>query len=241
LIGISPIFACGLAAAQGHHIQKTSASFFKNMARPSGVLTAPGAISDESAKRLKENWQQRFSEHGAGGVAVVGDGLKFEGMTMTSVDAQLIEQLKWSGENVCTAFSMPSYMVGIAPPPTYTNIEALTQQYLSQCLQTHIEGIELALDEGLGLVDVRGDTLGVELDLDVLLRMDTATRYATWKSAIGGGWMAPNEARKKENLAPVAGGDTPYMQQQNFSLGALAARDKSPAPSTTLPPASGEQ
>ena len=37
--------------------------------------------------------------------------------------------------------------------------------------------------------------------------------------------MAPNEARAGENLRPVAGGDSPYLQQQNYSLAALAKRD----------------
>ena len=35
----------------------------------------------------------------------------------------------------------------------------------------------------------------------------------------------PNEARAEIGLQPVAGGDTPYLQQQNYSLAALAKRD----------------
>jgi phage portal protein BeeE len=37
--------------------------------------------------------------------------------------------------------------------------------------------------------------------------------------------MKPNEARLKENLPPVEGGDTPYLQQQNWSLAQLDKRD----------------
>jgi hypothetical protein len=37
--------------------------------------------------------------------------------------------------------------------------------------------------------------------------------------------MSPNEARAGENMQPVAGGDSPYLQQQNYSLAALAKRD----------------
>lgn len=62
-----------------------------------------------------------------------------------------------------------------------------------------IESIELCLDEGLGLV---AQSYGVELDMDALLRMDTATRYKSHSDAIGGGWLAPNEARFKEDLPP---------------------------------------
>jgi HK97 family phage portal protein len=236
LVGTSPIFACGMAAAQGHSIQKSSAAFFKNMARPSGILTAPGAIGQDTADRLKKDWIEKFSGKNAGAVAVLGDGLKFEAMTMTAVDAQVIEQLKWSGETVCSAFGVPAFMVGIAPPPPYTNIEALTQQYWSQCLQADFEDIECLMADGLGLNDAAtDDQIAAKFDLRVLLKMDTATRYKTWKDAISGGWMAPNEARLNENMPPVKGGDTPYLQVQNYSLAALAARDAEGPPSK-LPP-----
>jgi len=54
--------------------------------------------------------------------------------------------------------------------------------------------------------------------------------------------MAPNEGRAKLDLKPKTGGDSPYLQQQNYSLAALAKRDAQAdpfAPNTpSLPPAS---
>jgi hypothetical protein len=58
------------------------------------------------------------------------------------------------------------------------------------------------------------------------MRMDTATLVRSISEAIGSGAMAPNEGRKRLSLPPVAGGDTPYLQQQNYSLAALDERDK---------------
>jgi HK97 family phage portal protein len=235
LIGVSPIFACGLAASQGLRIQNNSQKFFANMSRPSGVLTAPGPIADATAARLKAAWESNFGGDNIGKVAVLGDGLKYEAMTISPVDAQLIEQLKMSAETVCSCFHVPPYMVGVGPMPAYNNIEALNQQYYSQCLQAKIESIELLLDEGLGLVDTDAG-YGVELDLDALLRMDSATRFDTWGKAIGAGIMSPNEARAKADLPPVRGGDTPYLQQQNYSLAALDKRDSQPDPFATNAP-----
>ena len=48
----------------------------------------------------------------------------------------------------------------------------------------------------------------------------------TAADGVGAGIMAPNEGRKWFNLLPVKGGDTPYLQQQNYSLAALNERDK---------------
>jgi HK97 family phage portal protein len=221
LIGVSPIYASGVAAMQSAAIQDNSAKFFQNMSRPSGILTAPGAISDETAARLKETWQTNYGGENAGKVAVVGDGLKYEVMTITAADSQLIEQLKFTGEMICATFHVPPYKLGLGPMPTVNNTAALNQQYYDQCLQPIAENMELRLDDGLEL------TFPFEtwFDTSALLRMDPDTRLKSHTEAISGGWLSPNEARREEDRPPVEGGDTPYLQQQNFSLQALSKRD----------------
>lgn len=234
LIGLSPITACGIAAMQGLRIQETSTLFFQNRANPSGVLTAPGYIKDETAARVKEYWDESFSGSNAGRVAVLGDGLKYEAMTVTAVDSQLIEQLRWTAENVCTAFRVPAYMVGAGPAPKYDNLEGLVTQYYTQCLQSLIESIELLLDAGLGLASDEG----IEFDLDGLSRLDMRSRTAAAREAVGAGVMTPNEARLKYfNLPPVPGGDSPYLQVQNYSLEALSKRDAKDDPFASAPKA----
>ena len=220
LIGVSPIYACGVTATNGLKIQGNSTKFFANMSRPIGILSAPGAISDETATRLKTAWETNFSGDNMGKLAVVGDGLKYEAMTVTPQDAQMVEQLRMTADIICAVFHVPAYKV-LGTAPAYNNIEALTQEYYSQALQVHIESIELLLEEGLGLAP----KYSCQFDLSSLLRMDTATRYKAYSDAINGGWMHPNYARINENLTPVKGGDSPYMQQQQFSLEALAQRD----------------
>lgn len=229
LVGISPIYANGLTATQGLTIQRNATKFFENAAMPGGILTAPAAISDETAGRLKEYWEGNFSGEKSGRIAVLGDGLKFERMAMTSVESQMIEQLKWTAEVVCSTYHVPPYKIGVGAPPSYNNIQALNVEYYSQCLQGLIEAAESCLDAGLGLDRWRG----VEFDLDGLLRMDTVAQITALKEAVGAAVMSPNEARRKIDLPPVAGGDSPLAQQQNFSLAALAKRDAKDDPFAT--------
>ena len=239
LVGLSPIYASGLAAMQGLKIQSSSTSLFANGSNPGGVLTAPGAISDATAARLKAYWDTAYAGSNAGKVAVLGDGLKFEPMVMKAVDAQLIEQLKWTADTVCSCYHVPPYMVGVGAPPTYNNIQALSTQYYTQCLQTHIESLELVLDEGLGLGPSFGNAYGTEFAIDDLLRMDSPTMMDTISKGIGAGVLKPNEGRQKLNLSPVQGGDTPYLQQQNYSLAALDRRDSAAPPPPTDTPTAG--
>lgn len=237
LVGLSPLYA-GLSAARvGSSIIDDSKTFFGNGAKPSGILTAPGSIADETAKRLKDYWGANFTGDNAGRVAVVGDGLKYEPMRMTSVDSQTIEQLGWSDEKVCSVFHVPPYMVNVGQMPTYNNIEALTISYYSQCLQDLMESMEECLNQGLS---IQG-RFRIQLDLEGLFRMDSESRIRMLGEGVKSSIMAPNEARKLLNLPPLKGGESVYLQQQNYSLEALAERDAAnplaaPEPAPAPPP-----
>jgi HK97 family phage portal protein len=234
LVGLSPIYAAGVAATQGNTIQNTSAWFFGNKSQPGGLLVAPGKISDDNAKRLKDAFDANYSGENAGRIAVVGDGLQYISLAMSAHDSQLIEQLKWTAEVVCSTFHVPPYKIGVGAMPPYTNVQALNVEYYSQCLQVLIEAAELCMDEGLGLTSVAGKTLGVEFDVDNLLRMDSVAQMEVLDK--GKNVMKPNEARKRLDLPPVKGGDAVYRQQQDFSLEALAKRDATEDPFSTSKP-----
>ena len=160
----------------------------------------------------------------------MGNDMKYQPMTMSATDAQLLEQLKWTAETVVGVFHVPAYKVGVAPAPTYNNIEALNQGYYSDCLQVLIENIEKLLDDGLELPK----PLGTEFDTEGgLFRMDSVNRVQAAMNAIKSGGMSPDEARKRYfDLGPVTGGASPYMQIQNYSLEALARRDANSNPVT---------
>lgn len=230
LVGLSPIYANGLAATQGLNIQNNSANFFGNRSVPGGILTAPGAISDETAVRLKDAWEEKYSGSGAGKIAVLGDGLTFEALAMKSTDAQMIEQLKWTAEVVCSTFHVPPYKIGIGQMPTYNNVQALNIEYYSQCLQSLIEDAELCLDEGLGMAE----GIGTEFDLDGLLRMDSVTQMDVLEKSKS--VLTLDERRARLDRKPVEGGATIYLQQQDHSIEAIAARDKLLIEQSAAPP-----
>ncbi|HHY8150504.1 TPA: phage portal protein, partial [Escherichia coli] len=201
--------------------QENSTSFFRNGGRPSGVIEIPGSITEENAKKLKSNWDSGYTGENAGKTAILSNGAKYNPTTFSPVDAQTVEQLKMTAEIVCSVFRVPAYKIGVGQPPSSDNVEALEQQYYSQCLQTLIESIELLLDEALET----GENESTEFDVTTLLRMDSERRMKTLGESVKNTLLTPNEARKRENLPPLAGGDALYLQQQNYSLEALSRRD----------------
>jgi len=242
LVGVTPLYACGLAALQGLAIQSDSEKFFRTGSRPGGILTAPGEISDDTALRLKTYFETSFSGENRGRVAVVGDNLKYEALTVTAADAQLIEQLKWTAATVCACFHVPPALLDLGEAVTGNDLEALLQKYHSQCIQSLMTNFETALDEGIGLGPTFENSYGTEFDIDDLIWLVTSTKTKAAADAIGSGALSPNEARAKWfGLGKVDGGESPYLQQQNYSLAALAERDadkpfSKPAPAVPASP-----
>ena len=222
LVGISPIAACVLAAAGGIAIQKYGANFFENMSRPSGILTAPGRINDEDAAKIRDAWNQNYSAGNVGKTAILGGDMKYVAMSMPAADAQLAEQHKLASEVCCSVFHVQPWKIGIGSIPQGQKVEDMNLIYYGDCLQSPIEAIENLFDESFGLKE-----LGYEVffDLDGLIRMDSTSQMAFYSNGVKSGIIAPNEGRIRFNLKPVAGGWTPYLQQQNFSLDALSKRD----------------
>ena len=234
LVGMSPLYALAGAVSQASAIQASSTAFFGNGARTPFAVIAPTKLDPESAARMKAEAVKFQSS----GTMVADLGIKIEPLPTSAADTQLIAQLGWTEETICKVFGMPISILNSAKQPPYANAEASQLQYKSQCLEPHLVSIAATLGEGLELPLY----LTLEFDDTLLIWMDTTTRTNAAKTAISAG-MSVNEVRDTYyGLGPVPGGELPYLQQQYYSLAALAERDAAPAatPATPTPPAPPE-
>ena len=243
LVGLSPLYAAGAPALLGSTISRASTNLFAKGGQPIGALSSDLEIKKDQAEQMRQRWQEAYGgAENSGKVAVLGLGLKYEPIAATAVDSQLTEQQGLSAVEICKCFGMPVALIDTTKGAPYGNHEQLVQLYHDECLQSLIVGTETALDEGLGIDQpVNGVQYGTEFDIDDLIWMDTATRTKAASDTIGGGALSPNEARRKFfGIAGAKGGASPMVQQQYYSLAALAERDAAqpfakPAPAT--PPA----
>jgi HK97 family phage portal protein len=240
LVGVTPIYAAAASSAVGLRILQSQQAFFANASRPSGTLNAPGKISKETADRLAQEWDQNFNGSRAGKTAVLPEGLKWEALSVTAADAMLVEQLKFSIEDVCRVFGVPSFLVNGDAKATYRNSEAAVRAYLSSCLGYHLATIEQRFSRAGGLSD--GET--VRLDLAPLLRAEIDIRFDAYQKGLQSGWSTINEVRALEGLDPVEGGDEPHIQSQYVPLsqaGEAMAAKVNPSPAEPPKPADDEE
>jgi HK97 family phage portal protein len=220
LIGVPPLCAAYWPAVKNLKILQSSAQFFGNSAQPGGILTAPAGMSDDDAKAVQAYWDANYTGENAGKIAVVGADMKFTSFAMKGADSQLVEQMQYSDRQICQPFGIPPYIVGVGEIPAGLKVDDVINTYYSLALQSHIEAMEYLLDDGLAI----SKPLGIELDLEPLLRMDWAKQADFETKLVGGKIKTPNESRARFNLSKTGGGDTLWGQQQDYPLGMLADR-----------------
>jgi HK97 family phage portal protein len=210
LIGESPIKAAALAIGINVALSKSQAAFFNNMNRPSGILATDAALTREQMASLRAAFEDQAAGMAQGRIPILGGGLKFSPIAISSQDAELVQAQRMSIDDIARCFGVPSALINDLSHATLNNSETLISNFLAMSLGSYLEHIERSFDRLFGLT---GNDY-VELDVAALLRTDFAGRIDGLTKAVQGGLFTPNEARSREGVGPIEGGDTAYLQRQ---------------------------
>lgn len=207
------------------------ARLFANGARPGAVLKAgTGKLSDEAQKRLKASWEATYGGGAnAGRTVVLESGWDFSQLALSSVDAQFLELRRLAIEEVARAFGVPGPLINDLARATWKNVTELNTQFLQMTLTPWLSAWEGCLSRALMTQDER-ETRFLEFETAALLRGDIQGRFEAYRNAVGGAWLTPDEARQRENLAPVEGGDRLLLQ-----AGQSGAADPTTSPNPKTP------
>jgi HK97 family phage portal protein len=218
LVGESPIKSAAMAIGINVALSSTQAAFFNNMNRPSGILSTDMQLNREQISSLRTAFDEQSKGMSSGKIPILAGGLKFQPISITSQDAQLVEAQRMSLEDICRVFGVPPPLVGDLSHSTLNNAETLIQHFMSMSLGSYLEHTERSFDRLFGL---DGSSEYVELDTSALLRTDFAGRVDGLTKAVSQGLMTPNEARNREGLGPVEAGNNLFMQRQNTPISLL--------------------
>ena len=219
LIGVTPLQNAAASVSAHGAITGSQAAFFNNMSRPSGFISSDLSLTKDQMNDLRAAWDEKAKDLNAGGVPILGSGMKWNQMTLSSQDAQLIEAWRMTVEDISRVFRVPPMLINNLENSTFQNAESLMRFWLASGLGFLINHIELVMADFYGL-DNR--TEGVEYDQEVLLRTDLQGQMESLGTGVTKGLMAPNEGRRRIGLSPVEGGDIPYVQQQMIPLDVAA-------------------
>ena len=216
IMGYSPIALEKNAIGLGIAAEEYGSSFFKNGARPSGVLTHPNTVKDP--KRLRESWNAAYGGSSNGGkVAVLEESMTFTPISLPNNEAQFLETRKFQVEEICRIYRVPPHMIGDLSRSTFGNIEHQSIDFAVHTIRPWLVRIEQAMNRALFSENEKG-RFYVQFNIDGLMRGDYKSRMEGYAIARQNGWMSANDIRALENLNPIPdteGGNT-YLVNGNM-------------------------
>jgi HK97 family phage portal protein len=210
--GLSPMETLRQTLAEEYQATLYREQLWRNGARFPGYIKRPksaGNWSPEARDRFRNDWRGLYtgSGPGAGGTPVLEDDMEFVGGGITPVQAQYLETRKLTREEVAAAFHIPLPMVGILDHATFSNIEEQHKNLYQDTLGPWLTMIEQEI--GLQLVSEFDDSgkVYVEFNLAEKMKGSFEEQATSLQTAVGAPWLTRNEARARQNLPQVDGGD----------------------------------
>ena len=237
LIGESPLAAAALQLAAGDAALQQQIRFYLNQSRPSFVLTTDQILTREQVIQLRESWNEQSSGMNRGGTPILTAGLKAQMIGSTAKDSDLAAILKLSDQAIAAVYRTPLQILGASDSAPFASTEALMGSWRAGGLGFMLNHIEEAFGQLFKLTGVPNEY--VEFDTSALLRSDFKTRIEGWSIGVKAGIFDRNVARADFELAPVEGGDEPWVQQQDVPLSVATELANNPpepvAPSLPAP------
>jgi HK97 family phage portal protein len=226
LHGISTIrhAANTLEIASGGENQ--AADFFESGSKPSGVLTIEGArLTAEQKEKNYNEWERRMSERN-GGMVILEGNQKYQPISISPADAQLLESREFSVIEVCRFFGVSPVKCFDFSKSSYSTVEATQLAFLTDTLAPILQSIELELNQKL-FTGNDANKYKVKFDTTSLLRADMASLANYYRNLMDCGLMTPNEGRERLGLPAIEGGDEAYMQLNMTAIKNLGDGKKS--------------
>lgn len=227
--GGSTLSMCSGAFQSAISTDATAGRMFSNSVVTSGVLTAEDKLTGPQRAEMEELLQTKFmGAVNAGRPMLLDGGLKWQALSVSPEDAQLLDSRKFGGEEICRIFGVPPAMVGYGDKSSNwgTGKEADVLGFIKFTLRKRLRRMERAMMKQLLTRAERQAGMSIEFNLEGLLRGDSAGRAAFYQIMVRLGLMTRNEARALENWSPIAGGDVAMVQMQDVPLETAIERAK---------------
>lgn len=194
--------ALGLSVAKQQH----ESSLFRNGAQGGLVVTFPPGVTKAQADVWREGFDSEHSGVGnSGSTKVAGNGATVTQIGMSQTDAQFIQSVQLSIQDIALILNVPSWMLGAErAQQKATSPEHEMQRWSYFHLHPRLAAIESSLNAdpdlfGSGIDALHFDQTNV-IQGDLLTEADISIRKVQ-----AGIWL-PDEARARDSLGPLPDG-----------------------------------
>jgi len=206
IIGVSVIHYASVQMGAALAMQAFSYTSFDNKGMRMGVISTDKPTTPEAKVKIKAGVQNAFAEKDPTRVVVLDEGMKFDPITVTSQEAQLIESSRFSIEDVARWFNIPLPKIKSASQSTNNNIEQQTLDYSTDTMLPHVTNFEQEIDKKL-FTRAEKETHYCKGNMSVILRADLKSKGEFYSKMVNSGIYLANEVREMEEKNTLEGGN----------------------------------
>jgi HK97 family phage portal protein len=206
--------------------ERMGATFFGNGSTFGGIVSYPPGVASGSGNTQVREENRKAIEGRHQGVdrahrlLALYEGAQYQQLGVPPNAAQFLETRQFQIEEVCRWFNLPPHKLKHLARSTFSNIEHQGIEYVVDALDPWWKVWEEELQMKLVAPLEQGIQV-IEHIREGLLRGDAAGRGDFYSKLFSIAAITPNEIRKRENLNPVAGGDTVYVPLNTVPLDRL--------------------
>ena len=223
LVGMSPLAYGARSIGIGLATDDKVGRVMENGAKPSGTLSTEKSLKKEQRDALREEMDELVSGDDWF-LPVLEGGLKFEKISLTPEDIELLATRRFTVEEICRYYGVPSVLVNDTNGSTTwgSGIGELVEAFYKFGLRPYFERIEESAR--LNLLDrVDWDNYEFEFKVKDLLRASLTTRITNNRVRIESAQSTINEVRMEEGYAPIDGGDNLMLAANLITLDRVVA------------------
>ena len=228
IIGKSPIAFGRNMIGVAQAAEKTVTKIYTNGGKRSGVLSIDRLLTPEQRQAVRDNFST-LTTGTSERLLVLENGMKFDPISMSPQDIELLASRKYQLEEICRWFGVPSVLVNDTSGSTTwgSGVEQLVSGFYKLNLRPYLERIENSVSCNLFSAN-EAKEYEFEFDFEGLLRSDFKSRLEAYRTAVAGTIMTPNEVRKLEGLPLVEGGDMLLSQVNMAPINTLGVQNTAP-------------
>jgi HK97 family phage portal protein len=210
----------------GGHLaaEKYGEAFFGNGTHMGGMLISKQSfgsskeIADEAKSEIRKEIEQIYN--GPENYLRIGifDGeMEYEPLTMPAADAQLIERMKFSVDDVSRWLGIPPHKLMSLDRSTNNNIEHQGIEYVQDSIQPRATMWEQETRRRLLTEEEKRQGMYTKMNMNAILRGDTKTRGEFYKAMIDRAVFSPADVLRMEDMNTYPGSEK-HMMPQNFQI-----------------------
>ena len=210
--GASPFVLCKDSLGLTIALEQFGSGFFKNGARPGGILQMPPGLSVEDREDAKKSWNQAHSgTQNVARTACLPNGFSYQPTNLAPEEGQFNESRIYQMRECQRITRTPPNLTFDYERQTWGNLQYARADYVQNQIRPLVVAIEQEFNRKL-LTKEEQKNYYIEHVVEGLLRGSFSEQVSALQQAISCGLYTVNEARAIMNLPPLP--ETPIQLQQ---------------------------